>query len=291
MGLRRTTQLLAALAAVVTALAVPSAQATAETATTDTAPSYYLSLGDSLAIGVQPDSNGVLHATDAGYADVLYGRLHATDPSLVLTKLGCSGESTKTFLIGGICRYGTLHSQLVAALAFLADHRDHVRLITINLGGNDIGPCAGVTGIDLKCVDKAMKTIHDNLTVAMAALRVLAPSVPMIGMNFYDPVIAFPLFLPDGQAIADASIPLNSALNRMMEGVYAAYGAPTADVEGAFQTFDTTPVTVPGLGVVPLNLARICQWLFMCVPPPVGPNDHPNNDGYIVIADAFQALV
>ena len=255
MGIRGTTQLLAALAAVVTALTVPSAQATAEAATTDTAPSYYLSLGDSLAIGVEPDSNGVLHATDAGYADVLYGRLHATDPSLVLTKLGCSGETTRTFLTGGICRYDTLHSQLVAALSFLTEHSGHVRLVTINLGGNDIGPCADGSGIDMKCVDRAMTTIRQNLTVAMAALRVVAPSVPMIGMNFYDPVLAFPLFFPDtGQAIADASLQVNSDVNRLLESVYGAYGAKTADVEGAFQTFDATLVTVPGLGEVPLNL-------------------------------------
>jgi hypothetical protein len=64
-----------------------------------------------------------------------------------------------------------------------------------------------------------------------------------------------------------------------------------ADVGTAFQTFATAPVTLPGLGQVPLNLARICQLLYMCMPPPIGPNYHPNNDGYAVIADASQAQV
>jgi hypothetical protein len=40
---------------------------------------------------------------------------------------------------------------------------------------------------------------------------------------------------------------------------------------------------------VPLNVARICQWTWMCAPPPVGPNIHANDAGYHVIADTFAA--
>ena len=130
------------------------------------------------------------------------------------------------------------------------------------------------------------------MTVAMAALRLVAgPATPIIGMNFYDPFLAFALFGPGGQQIADASLGVTSGVNDLVEQVYRTFGARVADVESGFQTFVTTPVTVPGLGELPLNVARVCQLLFMCVPPPVGPNDHPNDDGYRVIADAFQAEV
>src|SRR5262245_16196096 len=51
---------------------------------------YYLALGDSLAVGIQPGSL----PTNQGYADDLYAFYHARNPSLRLEKLGCSGETT-----------------------------------------------------------------------------------------------------------------------------------------------------------------------------------------------------
>src|ERR1700761_7994052 len=55
---------------------------------------YYLSLGDSLAQGIQPGPSGGDGPTSDGYPDVLASRLRATFPSLRLVKLGCSGETT-----------------------------------------------------------------------------------------------------------------------------------------------------------------------------------------------------
>jgi lysophospholipase L1-like esterase len=250
--------------------------------------SYYLALGDSLAIGVQPDAQGNLQQTDFGYPDLLFGDLSPSQPDLQLVKLGCSGETTLTFLAGGLCSYGTFHSQLDAAVAFLLAHRGDVRLVTINLGGNDIGGCADLSGIDYQCVQQSTNQVRIKLSIAMAAIRVAAGSqVPIIGMNFYDPVLAFALFgRPD---IAEASISVTVGINDMLEEVYGSVGAPTADVESAFQTLVTTLVTVPGFGEIPLNLARICQYTFMCVPPPVGPDTHPTNEGYRAITDAFEA--
>jgi hypothetical protein len=73
--------------------------------------------------------------------------------------------------------------------------------------------------------------------------------------------------------IAQASIPVVVGINNMLEQVDGSVGAPTAGVESAFQTLDTTPVTVPGLGEIPTNVARLCQYAFMRTPPPVRPND------------------
>jgi len=44
---------------------------------------------------------------------------------------------------------------------------------------------------------------------------------------------------------------------------------------------------MPGIGTVPRNVALICQWTWACAAPPRRPNQHPNQAGYAVIADAF----
>src|SRR6202023_4412714 len=61
---------------------------------------YYLSLGDSLAPGTQPDAAGLTINTDQGYADQLYAIEKAKISGLKLVKLGCGGESTTSFLNG-----------------------------------------------------------------------------------------------------------------------------------------------------------------------------------------------
>ena len=58
----------------------------------------------------------------------------------------------------------------------------------------------------------------------------------------------------------------------------------------AFSSDDfATQVPLPGFGTVPLNVARICQWTWVCAPPPLGPNNHANAAGYGVIAATFAA--
>ena len=44
------------------------------------------------------------------------------------------------------------------------------------------------------------------------------------------------------------------------------------------------PLTV---GDVPVNVALVCQWTWMCAPPPQGPNVHTNPSGAFVIALAL----
>jgi hypothetical protein len=50
-------------------------------------------------------------------------------------------------------------------------------------------------------------------------------------------------------------------------------------------------VPLPGVGTVPLNVARICEWTWMCAPSPVGPNIHANATGYRHIAAAFERAI
>src|SRR5215813_12623696 len=93
---------------------------------------YYLALGDSLAVGIQPDANGDYIPTNQGYADDLHAFFHAYVPSLKLAKLGCSGETTASMALGqgSPCSYQA-GSQLAQAIQFLQTHR--VALITIDI--------------------------------------------------------------------------------------------------------------------------------------------------------------
>jgi hypothetical protein len=63
---------------------------------------YSLALGDSLAIGIQPSSGGLM-PTSQGYVDDLYALLRLRAPSLLLQKLGCSGETSTSMIYGGEC--------------------------------------------------------------------------------------------------------------------------------------------------------------------------------------------
>jgi lysophospholipase L1-like esterase len=267
-------------------------------------PDYYLALGDSLSVGIQPNTAGVNTPTDQGYVNDLYANLAATDHRLRLAQLGCSGETTGTLINGGICTYrdgqelsggvGTgkpAGSQLAAAVAFLHAHKN-VSLITIDIGANDLNACLAGSPSNIQgCVEGVLPQIAANLTTIMTALRAAAGSqVRIIGMSYYVPELAAWLTGPAGQATAVQSVGLAEALNSVLAGGFQAAGARVADVFTAFDSTNfTTQVTLPGIGTVPQNVANICLWTWECVPPPQGPNEHANATGYAVIAQAFLA--
>lgn len=254
----------------------------------DVATHYYLSLGDSLAAGQQPigDPND-LYRTSDGYADQLYAMARDHYPKLQHVKLGCPGETTVTMVEGGICAYEN-GSQLAEALAFLHAHARFVSLITIDIGWNDF-PCE--TG--LECIPPGVTSIQANLPGILATLRAAAPDIPIVGMNLYDPFLGAWLTGPDGQAFATLSVSgAIVPINQLVAGIYGSFGIPVADVETAFNTTSFSPeVSLPGFGPVPLNVATICADTWVCVPPPLGPNNHPNHDGYRAIALAFASAL
>ena len=255
---------------------------------------YYLALGDSLSRGVQPDATGTSVETGEGYPDQLYAVLHRARPPLQLVKLGCPGETTATMIHGGICHYPG-GSQLAAAVAFLSAHRGHVTLVTIDIGANDPEACG--TSVSLRAVTDCLGTdlpdVAGNLGTILARLRAAAgPGVEMIGMSYYLPALAEWRNGTTGQAVAWVSERLAAGYNDLLDRAYANSGVRVANVFGAFETSDFgNRVTVPGVGSVPRNVARICQWTWACASPPRGPNQHANQAGYGVIAQAFLSTV
>ena len=272
---------IAVVVASMLALGVPSASAYIRPS------SYYLALGDSLAAGYQPDPT---ISRDEGYVTWVYDGLASRDRRLTLRNLGCDGATTTTLLSGGGgCAYDGAASQLAAAEQFLRQRPRQIRLVTIDIGGNDINRCAAGGAIDQTCALTAVGTIATNMGQIVRRLRAAAPGVRIVGMTYYDPYLAAWLNGPTGQAVARQSLQLTMLLNQMLTGVYTAADMRVADVEGAFATTDlTTPAELPGVGTVPLAVARICTWTWMCVPGRT-PDIHPTTAGYEAIAAAYLA--
>jgi len=253
-------------------------------------PAYYLSLGDSLAQGVQPTSSGVSVVTDQGYVDDLYAAYRRQVPGLQLVKLGCPGESTDTMINGGVCPYSPDSSQLAAAADFLADpdHHGRIALVTLDIGANDVDGCVSAAGIDNACVAGGIAAAGTNLRVILGALQAADPGVRVVGMNYYDPFLAVWRQGPAGQVLATDSVGLTNTFNGVLESAYKAAGVPVADVSTAFFTNTSTMRPVVNL---PLNVATICVLTWMCAPAPVGGNIHPRPLGYLVIAGTFVTKV
>lgn len=292
--------LLLGSAAAVVALLASAATRAAAAPQADPQAKYYLALGDSLAQGVQPAtpplppgvSLGQSIETDQGYVDDLFANYSAQFPgNLQLVKLGCPGETTTSMLTGAEspCTYPA-GSQLAQALAFIRAHRSAVVLITIDIGANDVDGCAAGGVINQACVASGFAEAQSDLPKIVGALQdAVGEDTVIAGMNLYDPFLADYLTGPAGQAVAEQSVTLDVAFNSLLDAGYAAFGIPVADVQAAFSTTDfTDTVTLPGAGTVPLNVARICEWTWMCAPSPIGPNIHANPVGYQVIASAFQ---
>jgi lysophospholipase L1-like esterase len=251
--------------------------------------SYYLALGDSLAVGVQPDAAGTSVETRSGYADQLYATLLRSHPGLRLVKLGCPGETTATMMKGGICTYPG-GSQLAAAASFLRAHRARVSLVTIDIGANDADGC--VTRLSFgnfaSCLSRSVPQVTTNLTKILTRLRQADPKAHIIAMSYYLPVLAQWRDGLIGKAVARVSEMTIAGYNVLLNRVYTSYRVRVADVFGAFHTADFgQQVTVPGFGTLPRNVAAICQWTWECAGPPRGPNVHANQAGYQVIARAF----
>jgi len=277
-----------AVAAAVTACSGP---ATSLRSQAESVPAtYYLAVGDSLSQGVQPDAAGTSVPTGQGYPDQLYVVLHRSQPALQLVKLGCPGETTATMIHGGICRYHG-GSQLAAAVAFLSAHRGHVVLVTIDIGANDPEDCGTAAGLRAltSCIGTNLPAVIGNLGTILTRLRAAAgPDVRMAGMSYYLPALAEWRQGTAGQGVAWVSERLAAGYNDLLGRAYAASGVRVANVFGAFETSDFgNRVAVPGVGSVPRNVARICQWTWACASPPRGPNQHANQAGYGVIARAF----
>ncbi|MFQ5549377.1 MAG: SGNH/GDSL hydrolase family protein [Woeseia sp.] len=265
---------------------------------------YYVSLGTSLSVGVQPNAGGTLGLTNEGYPDQLFTIIKPTfdaagPPTRELqhVSFGCPGETMDTMMNGGICPY-IEGSQLDAAVAFLTANPGQVHLVTIDMGANDVldGGCIGPPAVDFNCINGVVTQIATNLPVILTALRNAAgPGTPIVGMNYYNPFLSSWLLDVAGQVLAMDSATAIGTVNNEIGLSYTTAQMPVADVAAAFQSDDFVTMVSSSLpppnDVLPVNVANICSMTYMCDLPPVGPDVHANAAGYGLIADTFAAVL
>lgn len=253
-----------------------------------TDPPAYLSLGDSLAAGSQPDADGDDGPTRQGYADAIGRRLAATYPGLRTVRLSCGGARTATLMQGGAgCQPKGEPAQLVRAERYMAAH-PNVPLVTLDIGDNDVEGCISVLppSIDAACVREGRARIARNLPLIARRLKAAAgPHTQVIGITDYNQFLALWNDGPAGRAVARRSVEIIGSLNTLMRGIYRREGVEVAEAGRRFASEDlVTMRSVPGMGRVPLAVERICRWTWACSDPPIGHDDHAKPAGYAVIA-------
>ena len=288
---------LAATAACLLPAVGASSATTGAAASSAAATQYYLALGDSLAAGDQPNHTGATVSTTQGYVNQLDALLAAHGHALTLRNLGCESETTWTFVHGTICRYPGepgMGAQLRAAVDFLRAHAGHVPLITIDIGGNDLDSCYTITSAAAAgtCAKSLVTGMNSRLTAIVKALRAADPTAVIVGLNYYVPELASWLSGAAGRSFAAVQLAATELLNAALAADYKSVKALNANVFGKFQSSDLTDkTTLPGHGNVPVSVALVCEWTWMCAAPPKGGNAHANKKGYGHIAATIYALL
>jgi lysophospholipase L1-like esterase len=240
---------------------------------------YYLALGDSLSTG-----GGATKGH--GYVDNVFAFASRSIPGLTLENLGCGGDSTTRMISGGLCHNYTTGNQLGDAEAFLRAHPRQVSFVTLDVGGDDIVGC-GLSGtINATCVQRALAHVETNLPIIVKGLRAAGGRVPIVGMTYYDPLLAFYLKGSTGQQTAVQSIGVLLTLNRDLAKVFRRYGVRIANGQRAFDSTDwRLNGSFNGLRL-PRNVANVCNWTHMCE---ANPNIHANDIGHQKLTAAFEA--
>jgi lysophospholipase L1-like esterase len=278
------TRLTVVLATVALALVAGSGPARADD---ETATRYYLAMGDSLAQGWQPDATVPPYYQPDGYVPQVHAALRADDPKLTLDNISCGGEGTVSMIYGSqpgtvapscgspvFYRFWYPHkTQLAEAVNFLDAHKGKAALVTIDIGGNDLGFC--LSGADTaSCLANVYATVAANLDTILTQLQSASPDTTIVGMTYYNPVACVYLFGdPDTAAFTSSSV---QNLNAVLVSVYRAHGIPVADVAGAFSVG----------GGLEAEATAALHWTWFCSADHFG-DVHANDAGYQVIAQAF----
>lgn len=282
-----------AMIATTAALALPAA-ASAKT-------SYYVSLGDSWAQGVQPIGPGQADiSTNKGFTDYLYKTLRKSRPGLKLVKLGCGGATTDS-MINGTRKCGEklpykssskATSQLTYASTFLKAHRSQIAYVTVIIGGNDIAPCAakGDNAAIVACTGDGIKQIKKNISVISRTLRAAAGTKAVIvGSTYADVVLGQYVKSDNGKQLAQLSVSVfKQQVNPTLKSGYAKRKIGFVDATagfGGYVPFDQT-TDLPPYGVIPKAVASICTLGWYCTDRST-PDIHLKPAGYSKLAGLF----
>jgi lysophospholipase L1-like esterase len=277
--------------AVLIAVLVLSAQ-TASARQAGNPKQYFISLGDSYAVGYQSD---VGHTTLNGPANQLVKLAAKRGYRFKLVNFGCGGATTTSMLtqldcptparMPGAAGYPG-KTQVQAAVAFIKRHPGKVGLVTISIGGNDVDGCLA-NADPLGCVAANMPKATANLTKIVKQLRTAGgKSVQIIGSTYPDVALGawvLPNTFGDNRfTLATESVTsFRRLINPGLKRAYSSVGAKFVDVTaatGAYGPFVTT--NDPPYGVIPVPVATVCRLTFFCTRVDI----HMTTPGYGVIA-------
>jgi lysophospholipase L1-like esterase len=246
-------------------------------------PPTYVSLGDSLALSIQPDARGHDRPTTDGFAERVRQVRAAQVPSLALVKLGRGGETAASMIKSP--RPGP--SQLELAEQHL--RAGSVGLVTIDIGANEVEGCQQGRGFDGACVQRGLTSLRRSLPKIIGRLRAAGgKDLQIVGVNYYNSFLGRWVIGRDGQRLARASVPVERSINATLAQIYGAVHVPVADVESRFQTSALNQYVQSRYGTVPVAVANTCRWTWACSS---RYDDHTNSRGYRVIARAVTKLL
>jgi lysophospholipase L1-like esterase len=284
----------------VTAQKASAASGTTTTTTTTTPgttfSAFYLDVGASASLGFQPtgivDHNG--RRTNTGYANDLLEVEKIKGVSLTLLQVGCPGDTVETILgpkpINQCYKYP--NTQMTQAVKFLKDNKSVAGLVTIDLGFNDIRTCLSVTSVNETCVNAAVAAVQVDMPKIVKELKAAAgPHVRFVGLEFEDPFLADYIVGSAGPKTATATLVAMDRMNAVLARAFGRSGVAVANVPAIFQSDNATRVSIPNVGTIPENVYKACQLTWECYGPPFGPDDHPNDAGYALIAQAIAAVL
>jgi lysophospholipase L1-like esterase len=261
-----------------------------------TAKSYYLSLGDSLSVGVQPKSTGTNANTKHGYAR----QLAKLAGGVTLVEYGCGNATTKSFIDGsrpcaparkpGYKNKSAKTSQLAAAEKFLKAHKGHIAFVTIDIGANDLQICAKNGSIDIQCVNDGIANIKKyGPKIAKGLRKAGGKKLPLAVSTLYDPFLQSWFNGAGGQVVAKASVDLaRTQVNPAIKSAFKGFKVAKTDEDFSTYVPFSKTTTAQGQAGVPVAVASICKLTYMCKAKPVGPNIHATTAGYTVMAKAFR---
>jgi lysophospholipase L1-like esterase len=257
-----------------------------------TKPQYYVSLGDSYAVGWQRPAEDVRGPTKQGFADQIVPLAKQKGYRLKLVNFGCGGATTTSILKSKGCpkedraldgkKYST--TQVAAAEKFLRTHRGQVALVTVSIGGNDVTSCAAQSD-PVPCVGAATDSIKKNISKLTKRLRKAGgKKVRIVGTTYPDVILGKWVYAPVDQDLAKLSVvAFQSLVNPALETAYKAGKAKFVDVTkatGAYGSLDETTTLAP-YGTIPVPVAKICELTWYCQFGDI----HSKKSGYKVIAE------
>ncbi len=273
-----------------------SGTSTTTTLTPVTLTGFYLAVGASSSLGFQP--TGIVHhdgrRTPDGYANDLVLLESFQGVALTLDQIGCPGETVQTILntrVADHC-YALPETQMTQAVSFLESNQSSTGLVTVDLGFNSIRLCLWPAVVNEACVNQAIAAVRVDMPKVLRELKGAAgPNVRFVGLEYYDPFLSRYFNGATGYADASASLVAMDRMNATLDQVYLNAGVSAANVPALFDSDVTSRVASTGRGVVPENVAQACAMTWMCYAAPFGPDDHPNDAGYALIAQAIAAVL